>query len=137
MMDRDGIRILIADDRPVFRYGLRALLEAEPDPELAGEADSGEEAIARRLIQYFAAPPAGATGAAAAPQALPELTEREREVLALLAQGYTNAVIAGRLVLSPETVRNHVSGIASKLQVADRAQAIIRARDAGLGGERG
>ena len=90
-------------------------------------------AIARRLMQYFAMPPAGASGPTTAPQAFPELTEREREVLALLAQGYTNAAIAGRLVLSPKTVRNHASNIFSKLQVADRAQAIIRARDAGLG----
>jgi DNA-binding NarL/FixJ family response regulator len=60
------------------------------------------------------------------------LTEREREVLVLIAQGGNNAEIAGRLVLSQKTVRNHVSNIFSKLQVADRAQAIIRAREAGL-----
>jgi len=62
----------------------------------------------------------------------PELTERERELLTLIAQGYTNTAIAEKLVLSPKTVRNHVSNIFSKLQVADRAAAIIRARDAGL-----
>ena len=67
------------------------------------------------------------------PQALPELTEREREVLGLIAQGYNNAEIARQLFLSVKTVRNHVSNIFSKLQVADRAQVIIRARDAGLG----
>ena len=55
------------------------------------------------------------------------------EVLELLAQGLTNTAIADRLVLSPKTVRNHVSNIFSKLQVADRAEAIIRAREAGLG----
>jgi DNA-binding NarL/FixJ family response regulator len=60
------------------------------------------------------------------------LTERERELLALLAQGLTNSAIAERLSLSPKTVRNHVSNIFSKLQVADRAQAIIRAKQAGL-----
>ena len=62
----------------------------------------------------------------------PELSEREREVLVLIAQGHTNAAIAEKLVLSSKTVRNHVSTIFSKLQVASRAEAIIRARDAGL-----
>lgn len=214
------IRVLIVDDHPVFRYGLRALLQAEaPLMELVGEATSGEEAvalaaqwlpdvilmdvnmpglngieatrhilaatpqvgilmltmfdddesvfaamragargyllkgaegeetvrailavsngeaifsptIARRLIGYFGAqklrqPPPP-------PELFPELTEREREVLTLLAQGYTNPAIAEQLVLSPKTVRNHVSSIFSKLQVAGRAEAIIRARDAGL-----
>jgi DNA-binding NarL/FixJ family response regulator len=63
----------------------------------------------------------------------PELTEREREILDLIARGETNTEIAQRLVLSPHTVRNHISSIFSKLQVADRAEAIIRARNAGLG----
>lgn len=213
----DTIRVLIADDHPVFRFGLRALLSAEPEIEVVGEATTGEEAIssaetlgpdailmdinmpgisgieatrrisqanphagilvitmfedddsvfaamragargyllkgaagdetvrairavsngeaifspsvARRLMQYFAAP-----HASAAPQAFPELTEREREILNLIAQGYTNTAIAEKLVLSAKTVRNHVSNIFSKLQVAGRAEAIIRARDAGLG----
>jgi RNA polymerase sigma factor (sigma-70 family) len=62
----------------------------------------------------------------------PELTEREREILALMAQRLTNQEIAERLVLSAKTVRNHVSNIFTKLQVADRTQAIMRARDAGL-----
>jgi len=62
----------------------------------------------------------------------PELTDREREVLTLVAQGHTNAAIAEKLVLSPKTVRNHVSTIFSKLQVDSRAEAIILARDAGL-----
>jgi signal transduction histidine kinase/DNA-binding CsgD family transcriptional regulator len=65
-------------------------------------------------------------------QAFPELTEREREILTFIAQGHNNTDIAGRLVLSPKTIRNHVSNIFNKLQVADRAQAIIRAREAGL-----
>ena len=212
----DRIRILIADDHPVFRYGLRALLQAEPATEVVGEAMTGNEAIAlatslqpdvilmdlnmpgingieatrrilatnprinilvltllddddsvfaamragargyllkgaegeetvraihavssgeaifspsiaRRLMQYFGAP-----RPTAPPQAFPDLTEREREILTLIAQGYTNMAIAEQLVLSPKTVRNHVSNIFSKLQVADRAEAIIRARDAGL-----
>jgi len=64
----------------------------------------------------------------------PELSEREREVLQLIAQGRNNSEIADVLVISPKTVRNHITSIFSKLQVADRAQAIIRARSAGLGG---
>ncbi len=217
----DRIRILIADDHPVFRYGLRALLATEPDAELLGEASTGDEAtaqaaalqpdvvlmdlnmpggvngieatrrilqasphvgvlvltmfedddsvfaamragargyllkggdatetlrairavangeaifspaIARRLMRFFAAP--RSRGTAAPPEAFPDLTEREHEVLTLIAQGYTNTAIADRLVLSPKTVRNHVSNIFNKLQVADRAQAIVRAREAGLG----
>ncbi len=212
------IRVLIADDHPVFRYGLRALLQTEATAmEVVGEATTGEEAvtlaaqvnpevilmdvnmpglngieatrrilaaaphvailmvtmfdddesvfaamrvgargyllkgaegeetiraimavsqgeaifsptIAQRFMGYFTAPHKN-------PQAeplFPELTEREREVLTLIAQGYTNPAIAEHLVLSPKTVRNHVSTIFSKLQVAGRAEAIIRARDAGL-----
>jgi DNA-binding NarL/FixJ family response regulator len=86
-------------------------------------------AIAKRLIRYFSPTRAATTP----PQAFPELTEREREILTLLAQGHNNAEIAQRLVLTPKTVRNHLSNVFSKLQVADRAQAIIRAREAGLG----
>lgn len=72
-------------------------------------------------------------GAHVAQPAFPQLSEREREVLELIAQGRSNAEIAQRLVLNPKTVRNHVSNIFAKLQVVDRAQAIVRARDAGLG----
>ncbi|NKQ36017.1 MAG: response regulator transcription factor [Chloroflexi bacterium] len=92
-----------------------------------GEALFGP-VIAARLADYFNAPQATAV--------FPDLTEREREVLHLLAQDDNNQAIAGKLVISVKTVRNHVSNIFSKLQVADRAQAIIRARDAGLGRER-
>jgi DNA-binding NarL/FixJ family response regulator len=216
------IRILIADDHPVFRFGLRALLNAMPDTEVVGEGTTGEEAlalasslqpdvilmdinmpgvngieatrriremnpdirvlivtmleddsvftamragargymvkgaepvevlrairaiadgeaifsppIAERLMHYFANPPAASDSTLPAEDAaFPELTEREREVLALIAQGLTNSAIAERLVLSPKTVRNYITEIFSKLQVADRAQAIIRARNAGLG----
>jgi DNA-binding NarL/FixJ family response regulator len=63
----------------------------------------------------------------------PELTDREREVLDLLARGLTNAAIARRLVVSDKTVRNHVSNVFAKLHVADRAEAVARARDAGFG----
>jgi DNA-binding NarL/FixJ family response regulator len=211
----DVIRVLVADDHPMFRFGLKALLGAAPDLQVAGEAADGETAVAqaaslqpdvvvmdlnmpglngleatRRILQtsphiavlivtmfdddsVFAAMQAGARGyllKGAEPEAMlrairtvaggeaifspsvarrvmdffahrqpdlppqifPELTERERELLALLAQGLTNAAIAERLSLSPKTVRNHVSNIFSKLQVVDRAQAIIRAREAGL-----
>ena len=217
----DPLRVLIADDHPLFRSGLRALLGAVPDMAVAGEATTGEEAVAlaaelqpdviamdiqmpgvsgieatRRILDasphigvlvvtmfeddysVFAAMRAGAkgyvlkdadeedmlhairavgkgeaifspavarrvidffTGArseverAVPARAFPELTEREREVLDLIAQGLNNPEIAERLYLSPKTVRNHISNIFSKLQVADRAQAIVRAREAGLG----
>lgn len=214
----DATRVLIADDHPVFRFGLRALLNGAPEMEVVGEATTGDEAIAlaaslepdvilmdlnmpavngieatRRILQrsphiailvitmfdddsVFAAMQAGARGyllkgaegeetlrairavadgeaifspavaqrlieyfarrqPTMSPQVFPELTDRERETLALIAQGYTNTEIADRLVLSPKTVRNYVSNIFSKLQVADRAHAIIRARGAGLGKE--
>jgi DNA-binding NarL/FixJ family response regulator len=84
--------------------------------------------IASRMIDFFAS-----TRQTALPDAFPDLTEREREILDLIAQGQNNTEIAEKLVLSPNTVRNYISNIFSKLQVADRAQAIIRARDAGLG----
>jgi DNA-binding NarL/FixJ family response regulator len=89
----------------------------------AGEAVLGA-AVATRLLGYFAAPPAAT---------FPELTEREREVLELLASGRSNQAIADELVLSLKTVRNHVSNVYTKLRVADRSEAIVKARDAGLG----
>ncbi len=92
-----------------------------------GEALFGP-AIASRLMSYFARP-RPATPA----EVFPDLTDREREVLEYIAQGQNNLEIAHRLSLSPKTVRNQVSNIFGKLQVADRAEAIIRARDAGLG----
>lgn len=216
----EPLRVLIADDHPLFRHGMAALLSAGPDFEVVGEATCGEEviflaaklqpdvilmdiqmpgvngieatrrilhtsptirvlivtmfeddasvftviragargyvlkdaqkddmlaairavgrgeaifspAIAVRLIDFFATP-----RPIAPPQAFPELTEREREILNLIAQGHNNTEIATRLVLSPNTVRNYVSNIFSKLQVVDRAQAIIRAREGGLGYDR-
>jgi len=212
----DPVRVLIADDHPLFRDGLAALLRAAPDTELAGAAATGTEAVGlagqvqpdvvlmdlrlpglngieatRQIVadsphtavvvltmfddddSVFAALRAGARGyllkgadqdeirravqAAAAGEAIfgagiasrvlayftaqptlapapfPQLTEREREVIELVAQGRSNAMIAARLQLSQKTIRNNVSNILAKLQVADRAQAIIRARDAGLG----
>ena len=84
--------------------------------------------IATRLMEFFTN-----IHPTAPPRVFPELSDREREILGLIAQGHRNPDIAERLVLSPKTVRNHVSNILSKLQVADRTQAIIRAREAGLG----
>jgi DNA-binding NarL/FixJ family response regulator len=214
----ESVRILIADDSASFRLGLQAMLRSVPEMEVAGEATTGDEAIAlaerlqpdvilmdlqmpgrngidataailqtsphigilvltmfedddsvfaamcagargylvkgahkaeilrairgvsdgeaifgpviaRRLMQYFSV----ARSAAQPMVSLPELTNREREVLQLIADYQTNAEIARRLGLSEKTVRNHVSNIFSKLQVVDRGQAILRAREAGLG----
>ena len=211
------VRVLIADDHPIFREGMRGRLDRVDDIEVVGEAASGEEAVelARKLEpdvilmdikmpgkngieatreilraspeigvvvltmfedddSVFAAMRAGAKGyllkdsggegvvhairavasgeavfgpgvaeriigffsvpKSATPQrAFPELTEREEEVLSLVAQGKSNQEIARQLFVSLKTVRNHVSNILLKLQVADRAQAVIRARDAGMG----
>jgi DNA-binding NarL/FixJ family response regulator len=213
------IRILIADDHPLFRDGMHGLLDSVPDTEVVGEATSGEEAVSqaaalqpdvilmdikmpgtngiaatREILaasphigilmvtmleddeSVFAAMRAGARGyvlkganqadillairavargevifgpniarrllrffSTLRPQApqrvFPDLSERETELLALMAQGQSNQEIADQLGLSLKTVRNHVSNIFSKLQVADRAQAILRAREAGLGHE--
>ncbi len=215
----DTITVLIVDDHPPFRAGLRALLESTPSLTVVGDVGSGDEAIrlaaklqpdvilmdiqmsamngieatrlilatsphiaililtmfedddfvfaalragargyllkgtmkadllraiqsaasgeaifgagiARRVIQYFAeAHPASAIP----PYAFPELTQREREILDLIACHESNAEIAEHLSLSLKTVRNHISNIFNKLQVVDRAQAILRAREAGLG----
>ena len=216
----DPIRILIADDHPLFRDGLRALLESVADMQIIGEAATGDEALVqarvlqpdvilmdikmpglngieatRRILQtsphirililtmfeddesVFAAVRAGARGyllkgavqeetlrairAVASGEAIfgptvasrlmhyfgstrptarsgpaqffPELTDREYEILTLIAQRKSNAQIAAHFVLSPKTVRNHVSNILSKLQVADRAEAMHAAWTAGLG----
>lgn len=91
-----------------------------------GEALFGP-AIANRLISFFGTKPS------TPPVAFPGLTERERDILDLIAAGHSNAEIADRLFLSPKTVRNYVTSIFSKLQVADRAHAIVQAREAGLG----
>jgi DNA-binding NarL/FixJ family response regulator len=210
----DAVRVLLADDHPVYRDGLAALLGSLDGVEVVGTAADGVEAVdgARELqpdvvvmdVQMprldgieatraitadsphigvvvltmaeedqtlFAAMRAGARGyllkganqaeilraitAVADGQAIfgpaiarrvadffsgtptagpfPQLTEREHEVLSLVAAGRSNAQIATELYLSPKTVRNNVSNIFAKLHVADRAEAIIRARDAGLG----
>ncbi len=141
---RIGVLVLtmFETDETVFaamRAGARGYLLKDVDQEdviRAVKAVSRGEAIfspaiAERLILYFAA-----LRPSAADLAFPELTDREREILNLIAQGHSNSEIAERLLLRTKTVQNHVSNIFSKLQVADRAQAIVRARDAGLGLER-
>ncbi len=213
---RDQLRLLIVDDHPLVRKGLRAMLSVEPDIAIAGEAASAAEAVtlaldlqpdvilmdlqmpgqsgidatrsivrdapgvkvlmltlyddddsvfsalragawgyllkesdeteiiqairsvaagnaifsagvATRVLSYFAAPQRSASAH------FPSLTDREHDVLELLAQGRSNTQIGDALFVAPKTVANHVSNIFAKLQVADRAEAIIRARDAGLG----
>ena len=94
---------------------------------VAGEAIFGP-GVARRLVAFFAR-----AAPRPDPAAFPELTDREREILELIAAGRSNSDITSSLVLAPKTVRNHVSNIFSKLQVRDRAEAIVRAREAGLG----
>jgi DNA-binding NarL/FixJ family response regulator len=132
---------MFEDDDSVFsamRAGARGYVLKGADPSeilkvlravAGGEAYFGPE-IARRLMDFFSAPKV-----ATPEQAFPELTSREVEILELIAQGHSNAKIAARLFVSPNTVRNHISHIFTKLQVVDRAHAIIRARDAGLGRE--
>jgi DNA-binding NarL/FixJ family response regulator len=209
----DPLRVLVADDHPLFRRGLRALLEAASAIEVVGDVADGEEVVrlsletrpdvvvmdirmpalngieaTRRILQahpetrvlvltmfedddsVFAAMRAGARGyllkgsdqdevlrairtvgaggaifgpaiaarlvayfSAKRSAAFPQLTGREREVLELLASGSSNQAIARHLALSLKTVRNHVSTIFNKLRVADRDEAISKARDAGLG----
>lgn len=94
----------------------------------AGQAIFGPS-VARRIIDLFAHGPRPAPHA----EPFPELTTREREVLDLIAAGRNNAAIARQLAISGKTVSNHISAIFAKLQVADRAEAITRAREAGMG----
>jgi DNA-binding NarL/FixJ family response regulator len=95
-----------------------------------GEAVYGP-GVAGRIRRFLLSGPDAGSASAVAP--FPELTERERDVLDLLADGCTNADIAARLYLSPKTVKNHLTNVFAKLQVADRAQAAVRARQAGMG----
>lgn len=130
---------MLEDDESVFaamRAGARGyLLKGADRDELAraiaavrhGEAIFSP-AIAQRLVQYFQTPQPGSAGTP-----FPELTDRERDILELLGRGLGNNAIGQQLSLAPKTVRNNLSRIFAKLQVADRAQAMILARDAGLG----
>jgi DNA-binding NarL/FixJ family response regulator len=96
---------------------------------VAGEAIFGP-GVAERVLGYFANPPAEPSAA----YPFPELSEREREILDLLARGRRTGEIAGELYLSPKTVANNLTTIFAKLQVAGRADAIVRARERGVGG---
>ncbi|GIH74548.1 response regulator [Planobispora longispora] len=141
--DHPHVRVIVLsmsdDDDSVFaamRAGARGyVLKGARKAELVrsvqaaadGEAIFGP-VIAARMADYFAERERGGP----AEPSLPELTRREREILAMVAGHLTNPQIAARLGLSQKTVRNHVSAIFTKLQVADRAQAITRAREAGL-----
>lgn len=131
---------MLEDEESVFaamRAGARGYLlkgAAQEDIERAVRAVAGGEAIfgpavAERIIAFLASGRGTRTNAVA----FSELSERECEVLGLVADGKTNPEIAQALFLSPKTVRNHVSNIFTKLHVADRAHAIARAREAGLG----
>jgi len=142
--ERPGTAVIVLtmsdDDDSVFaalRAGARGYLLKEADADdilravravASGEAVFGPR-IADRVIAFFTT--AGLRGAAATP--FPQLTDREREVLDLVARGCDNPTIARRLFLSEKTVRNHVSACLTKLQVASRAEAVALARDAGLG----
>jgi DNA-binding NarL/FixJ family response regulator len=136
-----GVHVLVLslfeDEDSVFlalRAGARGyVLKDADEKELTGAIRAvarGEaifsRVIASRVLAFFAQP-------REAPKVFPELIDREREILGLIAQGHPNPSIARRLSLSPKTVANYVSAIFAKLQVADRAEAMIRAREAGLG----
>jgi DNA-binding NarL/FixJ family response regulator len=120
-----------------MRAGARGYLLKDAEPEeiiRAVRAVSRREAIfgpeiATRVLGFFT------STRPVRDEVFPELTGREREVLALVGAGHSNAMIAKNLSLSPKTVRNHISSVFSKLHVADRSEAIIRAREAGLGRE--
>lgn len=121
--------------REAMRAGARGYLVKGSDEDAivraVAAAASGQAvfspSVAGRLIRSFSAP----RPAPAVP--FPELTDREREVLALLAEGCDNATIARRLFVSTKTVRNHGSNVFTKLQVTTRSEAIVAARRAGMG----
>jgi DNA-binding CsgD family transcriptional regulator len=123
--------IVVADDHAVVREGIRALLSAVDGYELVGDAGTGSEAVRaavtlRPNVIVVDAAPGGQ-------RPVPGPHPREREVLGLIATGLSNGAIATRLSLAPNTVGNHISNIFAKLRMAGRAEAIVRARSAGLG----
>ncbi|MEU7692007.1 response regulator transcription factor [Microbispora hainanensis] len=128
---------MLSDDASILaavRAGARGYLLKEATP---ADIVRSLEAVASGQVVFGAATGnrvlAALTAPAVRPRPVPELTERELEVLDLVAAGLTNHAIARRLYLSEKTVRNHVSNIFAKLGVSDRAAAVARARDAGLG----
>jgi DNA-binding NarL/FixJ family response regulator len=131
---------MLGDDDSLFasiRAGARGFLLKGASP---GEVERAVRSVANgdfllgpQLAQRAAVYLSGARTRGAVP--FPELTDREREVVDLVARGYDNATIARRLVLSAKTVRNYVYGVLAKLDVPDRAQLIVRAREAGLGAD--
>jgi DNA-binding NarL/FixJ family response regulator len=139
---RPGVRVLVFthadDDESVYqaiRAGARGyLLKSAQQAEItravrgvaAGEAIFGD-GVAHRVADLLTAP------AQRTEDVFPELTRRERQVLDLIADGRSNSTIARQLHLAPKTVSNHISAIFTKLRAADRAEAIARARDAGIG----
>jgi DNA-binding NarL/FixJ family response regulator len=144
LRDNPSVRVLVVtlleDEESVFmalRAGARGyvLKDADEDEMVLSISAVGKgeaifsPAIATRVLAFFAASPPGGTP----PPAFPTLTDREREILDLIAKGHPNPSIARELSLSTKTVGNYVSNIFTKLQVAGRTQAIIRAREAGLG----
>ena len=142
---RIGVLVLTMfdDDDSVFaamRAGARGYLLKDADKDEVIRAivavDRGEAifspAIAQRMIQYFSTTPSSQAGKSQ-PGEFAELTERELEILDLIARGHNNLLIANKLSLSIKTVQNYVSSILTKLQVADRAEVIVRAREAGFG----
>ncbi|KAA1425096.1 response regulator transcription factor [Mumia zhuanghuii] len=133
-MHEDDVSVLAA-----MRAGARGYLLKSSAPDRLERAIRGVavgdlvvgQGVADRALSYVASPPSGA--ATSGPRPFPELTDRELEVLDLVARGMGNAAIARTLTLSEKTVRNHVSNLLTKLAVRDRAGAVATARDAGLG----
>ncbi|MFD4374333.1 LuxR C-terminal-related transcriptional regulator [Streptomyces sp. NPDC058486] len=136
--------VTVADDDEVvlasLRSGARGYLLKGAGPAVVERAvwavANGETLLGPGVGQRVAARLAGPHPGRPAP-VLCGLTPREHEVLDLVARGLGNEAIARRLTVSPKTVRNHVSAVLTKLHTASRAEAIVRAREAGLGGGRG
>lgn len=127
------IKVLLVDDEHLVRSGFKLLLDTENDITVVGEATTGESLLApritRRLIAQFTAQ---RTASQAAQQRLSVLTQREREILALVGHGMSNDEIGAELVLSPATARTHVSHAMVKLVARDRAQLVVIAYPAVL-----
>jgi DNA-binding NarL/FixJ family response regulator len=131
-MDEDDESVVAAMRAGARGYLLKSASPAEVERGIRavanGEAILGPQVASRAMATLT-------SGRTAVRVPFPELSDREREVLDLLARGYDNATIARRMVLSPKTVRNPVSNVLTKLGIPDRAQAMIKARDEGLGGD--